>query len=197
MNRPIPVIVIVWFLHFIRMAYPNIIQNPSFETGDFSNWDHVGSGFVSAGHGQNTNNGWYSEVPHSGTYLSVWNTDGQSGSISQLFETIPSGSKVSFWWTAVIYGSPNWKIFLKVRDATTLEWIGVGNVNPYYGAKPWTEYTYQATYPIDGVQVYASLPQDWDPSFMCVDDVTVIPEPATLLLLGLGGLIMGRLKFKN
>ena len=160
-------------------ASSNILQNPGFEMGDFSNWDHEGSGFVSAGDGQGTNNGWYSVEAHSGTQLVVWNTDGLSGSISQSFDTISSGS-ISFWWTAVIYGSPNWTIDLKVRDATTLEWNKVGGVNPRYGYKPWTEYTYEITYPISGVQVYGNLPQDWDPSFMCIDDVSVIPEPSTL-----------------
>jgi hypothetical protein len=47
------------------------------------------------------------------------------------------------------------------------------------------------------VRDYAGDLYGWNWSFDNVSRAEIVPEPATVLLLGLGGLIMRRLKFKN
>ena len=145
----------------------NLVNNPGFETGDFTGWTQVGGDVLR-------------DDPHSGTFEASFST--ASGALAQTLNTTPNTNyTVGFFLrnSGSIAGS--FQVLLGTSVLTNL------TINP--GA--YQEFTYNATTSaLPGASVLTF--QFADPgTTLHLDDVSVVqavPEPASLAALGLGAL---------
>lgn len=152
----------------------NLVQNGSFETGDFSDWTTqaagVGSDFTV----------WADGTPW-GTYVSYFSADGnQLDQISQNLATSAGTQyEISLW--VKNYGIES--------DALQIEWEGnlVLNLSPLgTGLESWELITLNATAANSG-SMFKIRGRDAQAAFE-IDNVSVeaVPEPATLTVFALG-----------
>ncbi len=164
-------------------ASPNLVNNGSFETGDFTGWN------VSAGSLELVVSGAFSSYSgaQDGNWYSVWGNIGGDGSISQTISDSPGAHYTFSFWFASVGDDPS--DFSAMWNGTTL----FSQTDPNTGVN-YTEFSFAVTG--TGSDTITFNGRD-DPAWMALDNISVTqqtgttPEPSSLLLLGSGLLTVG------
>ena len=193
----------VFLLIFVALgsqAQANLLTNGNFNTGDFTGW------WTWVDEPANTSAEVQSTYNYDGTYnakLSSWNT------------AWPTNGPVAVGQTFDFTGGADYSLSF-VYSTQWTDWGTADYLIKYYDAG-WTELVdyewdtlfYQEAGPTDWVSVYLEFTTpattahvdvqfrayDWADA-VYFDDVVVIPEPATLILLGVGSLVVLRRRKK-
>lgn len=179
-------VVVLAILSFANVARANLVSNGGFEAGDFTDWTVIEGGagnFIVVAD-------YFS--PHSGDYHAIFAaSQGQDDSIEQTLTTVPGQSyAVTFWlrggdtlqfdnhFSASFGGTE----LLSLSDAA------------FFG---YTEFTFNVT------AAGASTPltfsgRDTSGAYLLDDvSVTVVPEPSTWVMAGLGMLTIGGFNWRR
>jgi hypothetical protein len=165
-------------------AQANLIQNGSFETGDFSSW-------VQSGNTQFTsvmNQAYGGVAAEDGNDYALLGPVGTDGVLSQSFADHAGQSLQVSFWLASDGNIPN--DFTASFDGAAL--VSLSNTGPF----GWTEYDANVTGTGEDILSFAFRD---DPGYLSLDNIVVapgspIPEPASLALLPLGLLALIRLR---
>lgn len=198
---------------FINQAVAGPIANGGFETGTSFGWQPADDG--DAGNVNSTI--WAlrvtTETAHSGNYSRLIHHDGQANSYHEFAQPVDLFGQhtLRFWLNVDL--NPNgpegsedtgsWA-GAELRDSAgggLVDLVTIGGIDPgHYGTDGWQQYE------VDLTNLVISGPADWSLVFwletwhnrnsanqrIYVDDVELIPEPASLGLLLLGGLALLR-----
>jgi len=155
----------------------NLVQNPGFETGDFTDWSgHTGLTFV-----ERSGYGGYSA--HSGNFFVYFGNIGGDDYISQnIADSVGAVYNLSYW----VAGNGD------TASDVNVYWDGllVSSVNPI----PLQGYVQYGTDVIGTGLDTLSIGLRQDPSWDALDDVSVAPDAGSTMsmmalgLLGLGGI---------
>jgi hypothetical protein len=158
----------------------NLVNNGSFETGDFSGWTTGGNfEFTSVVSGPfYVYNG-----AQDGSFYSVWGPVGSDGSISQtISDTAGASYTLSFWMAAVGDDPSDINVF----------WNGdnlLSQFDPNTGGA-YQQFTFQVTGTGSDTLTFALRD---DPAYIALDNISLtqngggtVPEPSSFLLMGSG-----------
>jgi hypothetical protein len=174
MNKKILIIIAVFVSAAITARAQNLVQNPGFETGDFTGWTQFGDTSFTA-----VDSGFDGVNPHGGSFQAHFGPIGDGG-ISQTLTASAGLFNIDFWLAAAGGGAGDYINVLfggtsiyTLPGSGAFSYIHVVENGVSAGANPSLEFHF--------INV---------PSYWFVDDVTVtaVPEPGTLGLVALGGL---------
>jgi hypothetical protein len=156
------------------LAHANFVTNGGFETGDFSGWTQFGDTSFTAVSG--------GPAVHSGSFGAAFGPAAPGG-ISQLIATTAGVDYVvDFWLQLDDSATPN---------SFSWSWNGVTQAPVFVdaGAFGYTEFSAVVT----GAAGSSTLEFTFlnENSFFDLDDVSVVPEPGTLALMGVAMLAGG------
>ena len=161
----------------------NLVNNGSFETGDFTSWT-TGGNFEDT---EVVSGPFYVyTAAQDGTFYAVLGPVGSDGTLSQSFSDVAGHPYTFSFWMASIGDNPS--DFSASWDGTQV----FGETNPTTNGA-WTLFSFQETG--TGSDTISFAFRD-DPAYIALDNVSVmpsqvVPEPSSLLLLGSGFLTVG------
>ena len=177
----------------VPAAHANVVVNGGFETGDFTGWtvnDPSGATVVTSFVG-NAYGSYY--APYAGSYYAWFGAYGtdpngnpEYGSISQSISDAKGETYVLTYWLAVDGNTPNY--FAAQWDGVNIAGSVITNGGPSNG---YVEYAFAVLG--TGADTLSFFGYD-APGGLSLDDVSLIPEPATLGLLGAGLAGLGALR---
>jgi hypothetical protein len=163
----------------------NLVNNGSFETGDFTGWTLGGNSSLI----EVTSGSFYDySGAQDGRFYVVAGPVGSPGTLSQtIADSAGAQYTLSFWFGSV---GDNPSEFSVSWDGTQL----LDLVNPNTGAN-WTQFTFQVTGTGNDTLQFSFRD---DPGWLALDNVSLtensgqsVPEPSSFLLLGTGVLGLG------
>ena len=199
MKRYMPFVLVALLAVFAAQAgATNLLQNGSFQSGDFTDWTLGTTSNGTAGQGfpivtqwplNNAINAWEGEVGEV-------NFDGtfQGATLSQTFTSGAGAATLSFLWAANgAGGNADGGDFRLILDGTTLADHDVGQINPDQLVNGSLSANVnltagQHTFEIDILRKYITLPGDTPYQYVTGADVEGqgVPEPGSLILMGSG-----------
>ena len=172
-----------------------IIDNPNFVNGDF---ESGGTGWTvtnNKGTGVDFDPGVAQSGTKSARFLGNFTNNGPT--IAQTV-TIPTNGigqehTISFWYRQFSTTTSDWTRWrLRVLDGGTTELVNTGDQNTIGNDGVWEQESYNFTPSASTIEIEFKDTQQWpgNDRDLVVDNVqlTYVPEPATLALLGVGGL---------
>lgn len=164
-------------------AHANLVTNGGFETGNFTGWN-----VTLAGSGSNLSV--VNNFPHTGIFYARFGaTSGLPDTISQSLATVAGASYAIDYWLRNSGSGPNQFDF---------NWDGGAVEQSLVNAAPfgYTQFSYSLV--ATSALTTISFASSHGPSFFRLDDVNVefvsgpiaVPEPTSLALVGLAGLIV-------
>ena len=199
MKRYMPFVLVALLAVFAAQAgATNLLQNGSFQSGDFTDWTLGTTSNGTAGQGfpivtqwplNNAINAWegeVGEVKYDGTF--------QGATLSQTFTSGAGAATLSFLWAANgAGGNADGGDFRLILDGTTLADHDVGQINPDQLVNGSLSANVnltagQHTFEIDILRKYITLPGDTPYQYVTGADVEGqgVPEPGSLILMGSG-----------
>jgi len=157
-------------------ADTNLVNNGSFETGDFTGWTQGGNFEFS----QVVTGAFYVYTgAQDGQFYGTFGPVGSDGTISQtISDTAGAGYTLSFWLNAVGDDPSHFAVFWNGNDL-------MDELDPNTGGN-WTQFSFNVTGTGSDTLTFAF--QD-DPAYIALDNVSVspaggtTPEPSSLMLL--------------
>jgi len=199
LKRYMPFVLVALLAVFAAQAgATNLLQNGSFQSGDFTDWTQGTTSNGTAGQGfpivtqwplNNAINAWegeVGEVKYDGTF--------QGATLSQTFTSGAGAATLSFLWAANgAGGNADGGDFRLILDGTTLADHDVGQINPDQLVNGSLSANVnltagQHTFEIDILRKYITLPGDTPYQYVTGADVEGqgVPEPGSLILMGSG-----------
>ena len=158
-------------------VYSGLVLNGGFETGDLTGWTY--SGAASNSFNVFVDNGSQSEIaPNSGTYLAAFCPLGSPGYISQtLATTAGTPYLLSLWLDSPDGGSPN-QFMVSWNGTTLFNQANIANIG-------WTNLQFWVT--ATGTATALEIGGRDDPSYLGIDNVSVVPVQPSISSLQLSG----------
>lgn len=174
----------------------NLVMNPGFETGDFTDWSLSGNTQDTLVTDRNyAAKGAASYAPHGGNDYALLGPVGSIGSMSQTIATTVGQSYTLSWWL----GSDG-----DFENEFSASWNGTQVLDqkdmPTQGYVQYS-FTLQATSNATVIQFgYRD-----DPGYLSLDDVSVtavlnglaVPEPSSVILAGIGGITIAACSLRS
>jgi hypothetical protein len=176
-------------------AGQNLVDNPGFETGDFSGWTVAGPGTCHDVDGTN---------PHSGSFGAYFCSAGTTSGISQTLNTVAGQEYVFSYHLAndvagAEVGGP--------RNSFEAFWGGAAVHFIFnFAAQDYTQYSFNVFATGATTDIAFEFRHDAADAFLDFDDVSVmargqqvVPEPMSMVLLGTGlaGVAIARRRRRN
>jgi hypothetical protein len=179
----------------------NLLSNGNFNDPPSGAWPTSWSGW-------SWGNGWANHEikPGSDGYCVVVGGSGGSGGGGGFFQTVPGTAGMSYTLT-VDSGADAWwqptgtMTMIWLDNADTILGQAIRNtVDPavygwtYDQPHPFANYSLTAVAPVGTTKVKAEFAANWATGSVWFENAVLTPEPATLTILGLGGLLLRRRK---
>lgn len=167
-----------------------------------SSFSHDGGGSMKIAYSQNTNPNLWDIVPQ--RYFYIYNPPFTTPPGNGLDMTNPATDTITFWTYKPVaterervvqillydaYGTPGSPARFNVTEPTTAGWVQV--------VAPRSQFTAPAGFHWEYIQTYQMWISTWDQhgtGDLYIDDMQLVPEPATMAILSLGALLIRKRK---